>query len=118
MEAVSRSFLGVFCHRASKEGGVRFWEGSGDAFGHSRVFPLFQVGLAFSCPGSLWGSGGYRPRCFFEEDVGVDHRVGEGVEVADGVQVALVGDVSSIVLKGGEGSFGYGACFVGVFEVG
>ena len=50
--------------------------------------------------------------------MGVDDRVGEGIEVGDGVDVALVGDVSPVVLKDGEGSFGYGARFVGVFEVG
>ena len=50
--------------------------------------------------------------------MGIDDRVGEGVEIADGVQVALVGEVSSIVLEDREGSFGAGACFVGIFEVG
>lgn len=47
----------------------------------------------------------------------VDECVGEGVEVCDGVDVSLVGDVSSIVLEGGEGAFSDGAVFVDVFEV-
>jgi len=47
----------------------------------------------------------------------VDDCVGEGVEVGDGVDVSLVGDVSSIVLEGGEGAFCDGSVFVDVLEV-
>ena len=64
------------------------------------------------------GSGRGRECGSFEEDVRVDECVGEGIEVGDGVDVALVGDVSSIVLEGGEGAFCEGALFVHVLEVG
>jgi hypothetical protein len=63
------------------------------------------------------GSGRGREWGSFEEDMCVDERVGEGVEMGDGVDVTLVGDVSSIVLEGGERAFSDGAVFVDVFEV-
>jgi hypothetical protein len=50
--------------------------------------------------------------------VGVEDGLGEGVEIADGVEVALVGDASSIVLEAREGAFGQGAGFVGLLKVG
>ena len=64
------------------------------------------------------GSGGDGECGCLEEDVCVDACVGEGVQVGDGVELALVGDVPSVVLEDGEGSFSYGASFVGVLEVG
>ena len=63
------------------------------------------------------GSGGNGYRSRLEDDVGVDDCVGEGVEVGAGVEVALVGDLSSLVLEEREGTFGHGAGFVGVLEV-
>ena len=64
------------------------------------------------------GSDGHWQGGGFQQDVHVDEGIGEGIEVLHGVEVTLVGDLSSIVLEDGEGPFGDGAGFVGVLEVG
>ena len=85
---------------------------------HKEAFSCVQVGFWGACCDAPGGSGGYGERRGLEDDVSIHGCVGERVEVGEGVKVPLVGDVSSVVLKDREGSFGYGACFVGVFEVG
>ena len=97
---------------------VEIFSGVGGILRHRGAFPCVQVGFWGACWDALGGSGGDGERRGLEDDVSIHDCVGERVEVGEGVQVTLVGDVSSVVLKDREGSFGYGACFVGVFEVG
>ena len=99
------------------EGLTVSWLWFGAEFGHSGVLVVLD-GLGFALPQVALGSGGHGHGSGFEEDVGVDDRVGEGIEVADGVEIPLIGDVSSIVLKEREGAFCDGSSFVGLLEVG
>lgn len=85
---------------------------------HKGVFPCFQVSLGIGCWASSRGSGGYGERSCLEDDMSVHNCVGEGIKVGASVEVALVGDVPSVVLKDREGSFGYGASLVEVLELG
>ena len=97
------------------EGLTVSWLWFGAEFGHSGVLVLLEA-LGVVLPGGR-GSGRHWDRRSLEEDVGVDDGVGEGVEVGDGSEISLVGDVSSIVLEGGEGTFSHGSSFVGLLEV-
>ena len=78
--------------------------------------PVLQVGLGGGEEG-VGGSGGHRDRASFEEDLRVDESIGEGVEVGCGVDISLIGDVSSVVLEARERAFSDGARFVYVVEV-
>lgn len=94
------------------------FSGFGVLFGHRGAFACFSGRVRVTLLGSSLGGSGRGRECgSFEEDMRVDECVGEGVEVGDRVDVSLVGDVSSIVLEGGEGAFSDGAGFVDVFEV-
>lgn len=98
---------------------VVFFAGIGVLFGHRWGLYLFSGRFSGSLVSPSGGSGGDNRECgCLEEDVCVDDCVGEGVQVGDSVEITLVGDVPSVVLKDGEGSFGHGASFVGVLEVG